>query len=100
MTMGLTSGVYFKVSILGASFVGPQSGRARECDVRRNMDAWDKLGTSLGNTEHTECGSGEMGGPKFIATCGDQRMSTSLFKRMTVVRGAKRVRTMGRSSVI
>src|SRR5450759_3551099 len=46
----------------------------------------------------TDYGSGEMGGPKFIATCGDQRMSISLFKRMTVVRGAKRVRTMGRSS--
>ena len=39
-----------------------------------------------------------MGGLKFIATCGDQQMSISLFKRMTVVRGAKRVCTMGRSS--
>ena len=36
----------------------------------------------------TEYRSGEMGGPKFIATCGDQRMSIYLFKRMTVVRRA------------
>ena len=39
-----------------------------------------------------------MGGPKFIATCDDQWVSISLFKSMTVVRGAKWVRTMGRSS--
>ena len=41
-----------------------------------------------------------MGKPKCIATCGDRRMFISLFKRMTVVRGAdrKRVRTMGTSS--
>ena len=42
----------------------------------------------------TDYGSREMGGPKFIATCGDQGMSISLFKRMTVVLGAERVRTM------
>ena len=46
----------------------------------------------------TDYGSEEMGGPKFITTCGDQQMSISMFKRMTVVRGAKRVRTMGKNS--
>ena len=84
MELGLTSGLDVKVSILEISLVVPPLG-----SLGRQACALMSI---------TECGSGEMGGPKFITTCADQRMSISLFKGMTVVRGAEQVRTVGRSS--
>ena len=84
MALSSTSGVDGIVSTLEvSSVVPPSSPLGRQARTLMSI---------------TECGSGETGGPKFIATCGDQQISISLFKRMTVVRGAKRVRTMGRSS--
>src|SRR5450759_1622753 len=86
MALSSTSGVDGIVSTLEvSSFVPPPSPLGRQA------------GTLMSITDY---GSGEMGGPKFIATCGDQRMSISMFKGMTVVRGAERVRTMGRLSLI